>query len=483
MKRLKPFFLFICLVSLVISALPQDVFKTIQSRDIDALRMLLDKNPELIHAKDSEGDSTLTWSVVSRNIEIARFLIKNGAEINESNQQGYTPLHWAAMRAGSEMAKLLIQNGAEMNVCDYENQTPLHKAGISGNVEVTRVLVEEGADLEIRDAYGRTPLLLTARERGNIDVIRILIGQGADINARDNFKDTPLTLTAWRGYKNVVDLFIEKGADIPSGEIGRQLVINTAAKGLDNLFNHLLGKRVDLEIKDEFGGSLLHCASRGGSEEIVEILIEKQFAVDEPDIFEWTPLHYAAERGHKEVIKKLLESAADVNKRNLKGESAYNIAVKKGEKETAKILVDGGASQNPAEFPRLKGEYFGQKKPGEKPELFARGIVSDKEFSHSPVVFSPDGQEVYWPSSVEIPGTGYTRGIILHSKKKNGYWQMPEKASFSEDKGDGEPFFSIDGKRLYFISRRPFSGEGEPIDENIWYVECADEGWSEPFPF
>jgi ankyrin repeat protein len=483
MKTWKPFLLLFLCAFFVVFVRAQDVFKTIQSGDLEALKTLLDKNPELIHAKDKEGDSTLTWAVVSRNIEIARFLIENGAEINESNQQGYTPLHWAAIRASSEMAKLLIQNGANMNICDYENQTPLHKAGITGNVDVAKVLVEEGADIDIKDAYGRTPLLVTARERGNIDVIRILLERGADINARDNFQDTPLTLAAWRGFKNVVDLFIEKSADIPSGEIGRQLVVNATAKGLDNLFNHLLGKGIDLEIKDEFSGSLLHSASRGGSEEIVKTLIEKKFAIDEPDFFGWTPLHYAAERGHNEVVKRLLDSAADINKRNLKGESAFNIAIKKGEKETAKILVDRGASQNPAEFPRLKGEYFGQKKPGEEPELFARGIVSDKEFSHSTIIFSPDGREAFWPSSEEIPGTGYTRGIILHSKQKNGYWQRPKKASFSGDKGDGEPFFSIDGKRLYFISRRPFSGEGEPIDENIWYVERKDGGWSDPLPF
>lgn len=273
--------LVLCL-SFIVSVTAQDVFKTIQSGNLDAIKELLDRNPELVHAKDSEGDSTLTQAVVFRNIEMARYLTENGVNINGSNQRGLTSLHWAAIRAGSEMTKLLIRNGAQINICDYENQTPLHKAGASGNTEAAGVLVEEGADLEIRDAYGRTPLLVTARERGNIDVIRILIEGGADINAKDNFNDTPLTLAAWRGYENMADLLIEKGADIPSGEIGQQLVVNAAANGLDNLFSHLLGKGIDLDIRDEFGGSLLHSASRGGSEEIVNILIEKKFAVDEP---------------------------------------------------------------------------------------------------------------------------------------------------------------------------------------------------------
>lgn len=152
MKKLKPFLLFTGCLFIIVSVTAQDVFKTIQSGNLDALEELLDRNPELVHAKDSEGDSTLTHAVVFRNIEMARFLIENGVKINESNLQGFTALHWAAIRAGSEMARLLIQNGAQTNICDYENQTPLHKAGASGNIEAAAVLVEEGADLEIRDA-------------------------------------------------------------------------------------------------------------------------------------------------------------------------------------------------------------------------------------------------------------------------------------------------------------------------------------------
>jgi Tol biopolymer transport system component len=48
--------------------------------------------------------------------------------------------------------------------------------------------------------------------------------------------------------------------------------------------------------------------------------------------------------------------------------------------------------------------------------------------------------------------------------------------------GDGEPIFSPDGTRLYFLSMRPLEPGSEPGDENIWYVERQGSDWSDPKP-
>ncbi|MCK4345558.1 MAG: ankyrin repeat domain-containing protein [Bacteroidales bacterium] len=485
MKCLKILFSIVFIVLLYSNrTIAQDIFETINNGDFEAVKELLEKTPELIKTRDNEGDSPLTWAVTTDNIKIARYLIKQGAEINSSNKDGRTPLHWAAIRATKDMAELLIENGADINSLDYDKHTPLHNAGTRGNVEVAKLLVEKGVDLEIKDDYGRTPLILTARERGNIDIIRILIDSGANIDERDKFNDSSLDLAAWRGYRDVVSLLIDHGARINiTGENGKLLLINAVSNGLDNLFSKLMEKEADLKIKDSRGGNLLHAASQGGSEKIVETLINKDLNLNQSDIFGWTPLHYASEKGHSNVVKILLEKGADIHARNIKGESAYNISAKNERQEIIVLLVQKGANQDPVKFPPLKGNYFGQIKQKEGPELFASGIVADKMGSHSPIVFSPDNKEAFWPSSVEIPGTGYTRGIILFSKQVNGNWILPEVAKFSSDYGDGEPFFSIDGSRLYFISRRPFSDEGRAIDENIWYIERQNKGWSDPKPF
>ena len=99
-------------------------------------------------------------------------------------------------------------------------------------------------------------------------------------------------------------------------------------------------------------------------------------------------------------------------------------------------------------------------------------------------MFSPDGNEVYWAPMMSFPGEIYSRGGLLTMKRVDGRWTAPSWAPFSGPNGEDDvPFFSADGKRMYFISRRPLPGETQPGSEKIWYVERAPAGWSEPRPF
>jgi hypothetical protein len=54
-------------------------------------------------------------------------------------------------------------------------------------------------------------------------------------------------------------------------------------------------------------------------------------------------------------------------------------------------------------------------------------------------------------------------------------------ASFSGTYSDVDLFISHDGKELLYCSNRPLSGQGEPKkDFDIWMVERAGNGWSQP---
>ncbi len=63
-----------------------------------------------------------------------------------------------------------------------------------------------------------------------------------------------------------------------------------------------------------------------------------------------------------------------------------------------------------SDFPVLRGPYLGQKPPGDVPELFAPGIVSDVYFEHSGAVFTPDGKELFWSTAIN---EGRTPRIIV----------------------------------------------------------------------
>jgi ankyrin repeat protein len=434
------------------AAIPsQDVFDLLRKGDVAAVEALVEKSPKLVEARDG---------------------------------QGMTLLHYAAYGPGADLAKFLLDKGADPEAKNSQAQTALHVAAMNDRTEVAALLLKRGAVLEGRDDYGRTALVLCARERGQAGTGLVLIDAGADVNAVDKFGSSALELAAWRGKADFVDLLLEKGARIPqSGENWMGMLSQAVEQGLTKLFLRLTDGGQDLRALGPIGESLLHAAAAGGSVEIVGLLLGKGFPPSKADRFGWTPLHYAARDGRTEVARLLVERGAPLDVRTLMGQTAYNVAVERNMEATAAFLTEKGADRSAIRFPVLKGDYLGQKPPGDKPELFAPGIVSSIWGLHSTAVFSPDGDEVYWAPMMLFPGEIYSRGGLLMMKRVKGRWTPPAWASFSGPNGEDDvPFFSPDGKRLYFISRRPLPGETGMGSEKIWFVERTPSGWAEPRP-
>jgi len=72
--------------------------------------------------------------------------------------------------------------------------------------------------------------------------------------------------------------------------------------------------------------------------------------------------------------------------------------------------------------------------------------------------------------------------VIVKVTKNNNEWSDPTVATFSGSHHDIEPFFSQDGLKLYFASKRPSSSDDKTKDYDIWYVErlSIDKKWSNP---
>ena len=126
------------------------------------------------------------------------------------------------------------------------------------------------------------------------------------------------------------------------------------------------------------------------------------------------------------------------------------------------------AADNSA-FPALKGPYLGQQPPGDIPQPFAVDLIKPPEGFHSSVVFSPDGTEALW---TDMRGASYYTHIV------DGLWTEPTPLAIADETDIGEPFFSLDGSRLYFLSRRQ-PGDDPANRERIWYVDRKASGWSD----
>jgi hypothetical protein len=119
------------------------------------------------------------------------------------------------------------------------------------------------------------------------------------------------------------------------------------------------------------------------------------------------------------------------------------------------------------QFTDLYGDYFGQAPPGDTPLVFARGIISDNYQQHGVPSFSPDGNEVFWQTN-RRPANDSEKWITssLMMKRIGDKWTAPEVSPYSST-----PFFSPDGKRIYFFDEK---------GKDLSFVEKQSNNCSEP---
>ena len=102
-------------------------------------------------------------------------------------------------------------------------------------------------------------------------------------------------------------------------------------------------------------------------------------------------------------------------------------------------------------------DYLGQTPPGDKPVVFAPGVVSvDNKNSHALVV-SPNGNMIIF--------SRYPDKTSYILTKENGKWIGPVESFFYGK----EVSFSRDGKRIYYYT-----------GGDIFYVERNSSGWNQP---
>ena len=126
-----------------------NVFEAAAFGRLEALRAILDRDPE---------------------------------QANAMSHDGFTPLHLACFAGGPGATALLVERGADLetiSTAKIARVRPLGTAAFSGDLESARVLLEAGADANGEGRGGSTPMQ-TAHQNRNEELIRLLEAHGAD---------------------------------------------------------------------------------------------------------------------------------------------------------------------------------------------------------------------------------------------------------------------------------------------------------------
>lgn len=207
----------------------------------------------------------LVSSVQKGDLEGVKTAIKNGAWVNEKHQErlllfgkpkyskegfsgslgvGWTPLFWAAYEGHLDIAKYLIEQGATVNVQDDARATPVMFAVWGNKTDLVELLLKHGAET-VERKYWMTLLMLAAAssnaetnclnalliDRMPIDEKDIdgwtalhhatrspqkaafLLQKGADPNIQDNLGMSALAYAVGNGSYETVKVLLDAGAD------------------------------------------------------------------------------------------------------------------------------------------------------------------------------------------------------------------------------------------------------------------------------
>lgn len=179
------------------------------------------RNPTAIR-RDKKGSPLITQdmktSVCSGNLKEVQNLLHRGVKVDTILSGGWTALMYSVYSGQIEVASYLLQQGADVDFCSAEGMyCPLlscctSKANEEKQLQCLDLLLQSGVSVDVHEGNHMTPLMF-ASQSGHVKVVSKLLLAKSDPNKQDNRGFTALCYAALRGDAKLVKVFLENGAD------------------------------------------------------------------------------------------------------------------------------------------------------------------------------------------------------------------------------------------------------------------------------
>ncbi len=208
----------------------------------------------------SDGATPLLVATLRAQVPLALFLLDQSADPNIADA-GLTPLHWATATwengtanpvygfeepmagiadrvAKLRLVKSLLAHGANPNArmtrpkpafaggfTDAVGATPFLLASSVDDIEMMRILLGAGADPKLMTGTNTTAVMAAAAlnhpvgesavtEKQAIEAVKFLLDLGLSAGGITTFNENALFGPAYRGWNTLLELLIEKGAEV-----------------------------------------------------------------------------------------------------------------------------------------------------------------------------------------------------------------------------------------------------------------------------
>ncbi len=179
--------------------------RAIRSGNLEIVRQFLDAGMD-VDAADSSGNTALLLAAENGHGHLVHELLDRKANPNHARTNGDTPLMVAARSGDTQTISLLLDAQADASAKNQRNLTALAEAALAGQSTAASLLARKsGGSLDYA--------LQLAAVKGKTDVIEVLLNKGADVLSRSSENRTPLMYAALYGREDAVRLLTERGSN------------------------------------------------------------------------------------------------------------------------------------------------------------------------------------------------------------------------------------------------------------------------------
>ena len=369
-----------------------------------------------VNVVEGSFGTALQAAIFGGDLTLVKLLVDRGARIDKRGPFGY-PLRASAVTGHINIVDWLLESGADCNIEDDELGDCLQAAASKGYLEIVRKLVDNKAEVDGRGGLFGTPLQ-AASFHGHTRIVKHLLHCGADISAPGRFRDalhaaiygnqqhiaevlqghgalmnpdlisrvyqspfaisrqreplpdcrklidenfganrlSPLELAASSGNTAMVEMLLERGAQINGSNSQFNALQIAAFYGRRVVVDLLLSKEADVNVACACLGTALNAAVQSSHWDIVKLLLSHGANINQ----HWTrirqpsplhddfgsPLQVKCEQGDLTAVRILCDHGADLKDPGGWNGTALQVAAAEGHLEIASILIRRGANIN-----------------------------------------------------------------------------------------------------------------------------------------
>lgn len=302
-----------------------------------------------LNARDSEGHTALTRSILARRIDQVQVLLAAGAQRDGAPN---APLSVAYDANQYKIFEALQQAGANLNIQHEKSGQPLLVEAVKRErMQFVQFMIAAGADTNVHDAEGNNLMVLAANQ--NLpDLVQPLLQRGLSLDSRDKSGKTITQIVHENLLKRVTPArekmfrtIFDNGANANNpSSTGRSLLMEQSEAGRYNQVKVLLEKGADVNFRDRTNNTVLHTTAIRNQLGTMRLVAEKFEDINITGDSGNTAAHFAARSGATGILKLLKDRSANFELKNNAGDTPLSIAIGRTDPATTKALLALGAS-------------------------------------------------------------------------------------------------------------------------------------------